>query len=62
MNIKRLRWTLTWCVQRQMSVAIEGVDREEVIEGTAQSLKVTFISVSFGKSCSENAGGKVGGK
>lgn len=27
-------------------------------EGTAQPLKVTFISVSFGKACSENVRGK----
>lgn len=30
--------------------------------GIAQPLKVTFISVSFGKDCSENARGKVGGR
>lgn len=63
MNIKCLCGTLTWCVQRQMSVAISGVDREEVSEGTAQALKDTFISVSFGKGCSKkNARGKVGGR
>lgn len=53
MNIKCLCRTLTWCVQRQMSVAILGVDREEVSEGTAQAMKDTFISVSFGKGCSK---------
>lgn len=53
MNIKCLCRTLTWCVQRQMSLAISGVDREEVSEGTAQALKDTFISVSFGKGCSK---------
>lgn len=62
MTIKCPCWALTWCVQRQMSVAILGADREEVTEGTAQPLKVTFISVSFGKDCSKNARGKGGGR
>lgn len=61
-NIKCLCRMLTWCVQRQMSLAILGVDREEVSEGTAQALKDTFISVSFGKGCSKNARRKVGGR
>jgi len=38
------------------------VDSEEVTEGTAQPLKLAFISVSFGKDCSENARGEVGGR
>lgn len=62
MTIKCLCWALTWCVQRQMSVAIKGEDREEVTKGAAQPLKVTFMGVSFGKDCSENARGKGGGR
>lgn len=61
-NIKCLCRMLTQCVQRRMSLAILGADREEVSEGTAQALEDTFISVSFGKGCSKNVRGKVGGR